>query len=449
MNKFLIIFSFLIFQFSFSQSNGNVIIKGSLKSVSGKMYLYEILGSESFLIDSTIVQNKSFQFKSRNFVTGYYKLALSNESNNVEIVINPNESSVLDISFGQYRLSADYSVKNSKENEVKKMYNQKKLDIDKKSNANKRNTSLSVQVRKQNNADLQKELLEYGKELAKLYPSTYTGKVLSHLESPYQEISHKFFDDIDFTDETIIRSNMMTNRIQQYMIAHSNYDAVNNPYAFYDVVDFIMDKAKVNDRVAEFCMYNMLDGFYNTAATSTSQMWQDLCDYIIDEYFFGDACGEVEVSDLMKERATKFKNLQIGSVPPDFSIKDQNENIVNLKSISKKNNYTVLLFWASHCSHCMTELPPFLNWYNSNKDKGVEIIAISLDSSKSKWKQTITDYNFNWLNVCQFLVYKSPVCKDYKVKKTPTIFVLDKSMKIVAKPKDTKGLKEFLNSKLN
>ena len=62
---------------------------------------------------------------------------------------------------------------------------------------------------------------------------------------------------------------MMTNRIQQYMILHSNYDAKNNPYAFYDVVDYIMSKAKVNDRVAEFCMYNMLDGFYNTAATST------------------------------------------------------------------------------------------------------------------------------------------------------------------------------------
>ena len=55
-----------------NSQTGNVVIKGSLKSVSGKMYLYEILGTESFLIDSAIVQNKSFQFKSRNFVTGYY-----------------------------------------------------------------------------------------------------------------------------------------------------------------------------------------------------------------------------------------------------------------------------------------------------------------------------------------------------------------------------------------
>jgi len=447
MKKLLIIVFLLIFQISFSQS-GNVVIKGSLKSVSGKMYLYEILGTESFLIDSATVQNKSFQFKSRSFITGYYKLALSNESNSIEIVVNPNENSVLDITFSQYRLATDYSVKNSEENNVKKMYNEKMAEIEKEVNANKRNTGLSVELRRQNNLDLQQELLDFGNELASLYPNTYTAKVLFHAVSPYQDVSHKFFDDIDFSDETIIRSNLMTNRIQQYMILHSNYDAKNNPYAFYDVVDFIMSKAKKNDRVAEFCMYNMLDGFYNTAGTSTDTMWSDLCNYIIDEYFFGDACGEVEISDLMKERATKFKDLQIGSVPPDFSIKDQNESVVNLKSVVNQNNYTVLLFWASHCSHCMVELPKFLTWYNANKNKGVEVVAIALDANKSKWTQTINDYNFNWLNVSQFLVYKSPVCKDYKVKKTPTIFVLDNSMKIVSKPKDTEGLKQFLNSNL-
>ena len=196
-------------------------------------------------------------------------------------------------------------------------------------------------------------------------------------------------------------------------------------------------------------MYNMLDGFYNTAATSTDPMWSDLCNYIIDEYFFGDACGEVEISDLMKERATKFKDLQIGSVPPDFSIRDQNDKIINLNTVAKQNDYTIIMFWASHCSHCMVELPQFLTWYNSNKKNKGGLLQYLWIQIKVRWTQTINDYNFSWLNVSQFLVYKSPVCKDYKVKKTPTIFVLDSSMKIVSKPKDTNSLKIFLNNKLN
>ena len=63
----------------------------------------------------------------------------------------------------------------------------------------------------------------------------------------------------------------------------------------------------------------------------------------------------------------------------------------------------------------------------------------------------VKNNNFNWLNICQFknnrgLVYKSPICLDYKIKKTPTLFVLNKNMEIVAKPKNTHQLRSFLLS---
>ena len=35
------------------------------------------------------------------------------------------------------------------------------------------------------------------------------------------------------------------------MVLHSKYNPTSNKYAFYDSVDFIMDKAKVNEKVAE------------------------------------------------------------------------------------------------------------------------------------------------------------------------------------------------------
>ena len=92
----------------------------------------------------------------------------------------------------------------------------------------------------------------------------------------------------------------------------------------------------------------------------------------------------------------------------------------------------------------MSELPSLASWYKTNKNKGVEIVSVSLDANKDKWKKTIADNGFNWYNVNQFKIYKSPVCKDYKVKKTPTVFILDKSMKIIEKPKDTRKAVNFL-----
>ena len=76
-------------------------------------------------------------------------------------------------------------------------------------------------------------------------------------------------------------------------------------------------------------------------------------------------------------------------------------------------------------------------------------MAVALDANKEKWKSTITSNQFNWINVNQFKIYKSPVCKDYKVKKTPSVFILDRSMKIIDKPKDTRKAVSFLNKKLN
>ena len=61
-------------------------------------------------------------------------------------------------------------------------------------------------------------------------------------------------------------------------------------------------------------MYNMLDGFYNTGQTQKKNdpIWDDLCDYIMNEYIFGEGCGDdIAPSDLLKERSSQFKNLQI------------------------------------------------------------------------------------------------------------------------------------------
>ena len=440
----------LISLLSFSKNAGEITVKGKMiKAKSGKLYLYEIIGKETYILDSTIVNSGTFQFKPKNYIKGFYKLAFNNETNSVEIVLNPNEGSVFNITFHEYRLSVNYSVLNSSDNTAKKLHNDKKSTIDRMINQVKRDKTKSIEMRKSEVKNLKNEMEAFSLKLSKDYPGTYTSMVLAKTKPDNIHNPNLFFDDINFNDESFIRSNLIPNRIQQYMVSHVKYDPKNNKYAFYDAVDFIMEKVKVNEKVAEFCMYNMLDGFYNTGVTSSDPMWIELSNYIIDEYFFGDACGEIEVSDLMKERASKFKDLQKGNTPPDFTIKDLYNKSINLKSICSKNKYTILVFWASHCTHCMSELPALASWYKSNKNKGVEIIAVALDQNKEKWKKTINDNGFNWINLNQFKVYKSPVCKDYKVKKTPSVYILDKSMKIIEKPKDTRKAVNFLNKKLN
>ncbi len=74
--------------------------------------------------------------------------------------------------------------------------------------------------------------------------------------------------------------------------------------------------------------------------------------------------------------------------------------------------------------------------------------AFALDVNQTKWKNTIEEKGFNWKNVSQFGNYKSPVCIDYKINKTPSWFILDSSMKIIAKPKGKQEILRFLKNNL-
>ena len=157
------------------------------------------------------------------------------------------------------------------------------------------------------------------------------------MQSPYNNISHMYFNDIDFTDQCIVRSSLLPTRIQSYIQTFNDYK--NNKYGFHDAIDVVMDYAKQNDKVAEFCMYNMLDGFYNTGQTQrgSDTIWDDLCDYIMNEYIFGEGCGDdIEPSDLLKERAQDFKKLKIGNIPPNITARDINNKNFNLENTCKK-----------------------------------------------------------------------------------------------------------------
>ena len=455
MFKYLYIFTLLpIFVISqeYQKNISEIIsVSGSLtekmKSKNGKMFLYEKIGNEDYILDSTNIVSGKFSFDKRLFFSGVYKLAFNNINNSLDFVINPKDLSdkSINIEINNYRINNNYNINNSLENKIKKLYFIKEEEVQSKIKLIKKSQKTRDQKIQEINS-LKNEIFQYGLSLNNEFPGTYYGMIISKMQSPYPNVSHLYFNDIDFTDQCIVRSSLLPTRIQSYIQKFNDYK--NNKYGFHDAIDVVMDYAKKNEKVAEFCMYNMLDGFYNTGQTSSrdnDKIWDNLCDYIMNEYIFGEGCGDdIEPSDLLKERAQDFKKLQIGSIPPNISAKDINNRNFNLENICKKNDYTVIMFWASHCNHCMAEMPGFANWYNNTPNRNFEIVAVSLDGQKSKWEKTVEENNFNWTNICQFKVYKSPICLDYKIKKTPSIFVLNNNMEIVLKPKSTNQLRSFL-----
>jgi thiol-disulfide isomerase/thioredoxin len=68
---------------------------------------------------------------------------------------------------------------------------------------------------------------------------------------------------------------------------------------------------------------------------------------------------------------------QVGDKAPAFSLKDNEGKTFSSESL--KGKVVVLNFWATWCPPCRAEIPAFKNVYEKYKDKGVEILGVSLD----------------------------------------------------------------------
>lgn len=437
-----------ILAFNFSSVSKAQTIKGKLniqRQANKQVDLYRTEGKYKYKVDSTkVLTDGSFTFKYKKHLKGFYKLTLGNENNIVDVILNSSEP-VVSLAFSQIRLENGIEVIQSNENkaywEFKKEDSavQSKIKNLKKQRGQFKSQANEAKVNEMTNEiiKLEKELFNFVQTVINKYPTTFFSKTKIASLSKTPKDKATYFDDLDFSNESFIRSDVYATRFQDYIIKHSGHTEV----GYYNAVDDIMKKSKVNEKVFEFALYNLLDGFYGSGL-------EDVATYIMEEYFYGEACGEIEINDLLRSKADLIKNLQIGNIPPDFTIKSNYGADVNLKNTCANNKYTVIMFWATHCPHCMRDLPGFVPVYNEYKSKGLEVIGVALDVNQTKWKNTIEEKGFNWKNVSQFGNYKSPVCIDYKINKTPSWFVLDSSMKIIAKPKGKQEILRFLKNNL-
>jgi thiol-disulfide isomerase/thioredoxin len=114
---------------------------------------------------------------------------------------------------------------------------------------------------------------------------------------------------------------------------------------------------------------------------------------------------------------------------PDFTLKDLAGGTFILSSF--KGKVIIVDFWATWCPPCRMEIPNFVELYSQYKDKGLEIVGVTLDEGGENVVSEFRDKNkINYTLV----LGNEKVTQDYGgIRGIPTTFIIDKKGNIVNK----------------
>lgn len=122
----------------------------------------------------------------------------------------------------------------------------------------------------------------------------------------------------------------------------------------------------------------------------------------------------------------------IGAMAPDLAFPDPDGKIRKLSDLRGK--VVLLDFWASWCGPCRRESPNVRNVYAKYHDQGFEVFSVSLDRDANNWKKAIADDKLVWPNHVSDLKYwSSEAAAIYGVRSIPSMFLIDREGRIVAK----------------
>ena len=148
---------------------------------------------------------------------------------------------------------------------------------------------------------------------------------------------------------------------------------------------------------------------------------------------FDDVISKSPWVQMFKESAEIAKHLAIGQPFIELTMSNPDGNEISLSNYVGKNKYVLIDFWAAWCQPCRNANPRLLEIYKKYKDKGFEIVGVSLDRDKEQWIKAIEDDKLPWPQMSDLAYWNSEGAKLYSVSSIPHAVLLDKEGNILTR----------------
>lgn len=239
----------------------------------------------------------------------------------------------------------------------------------------------------------------------------------------------KNLNTMDFGSEKLIRSGLYKQLLEGYftLLESSIDDKYPHMNASIDaLIQSLKSKPELLQEVSQN-LFNLLEkrSLFPAAEHLAIAMLSD------------DACQLDDKHIALFEQYRKMAN---GNTAPDITFTAPVKGKSKLSEITSK--YKLVVFGASWCPKCSQEIPKLKAYYEKWKDKGLEIVFISLDTDQSEYNSFIS--SFPWISSCDYKSWQGKAVVDYCVFATPTMYLLDKDQKIMVKPISAEQIETWL-----
>ena len=136
----------------------------------------------------------------------------------------------------------------------------------------------------------------------------------------------------------------------------------------------------------------------------------------------------------------------LGAPAKPFTLQDIQGRNVSLQSMPGK--VVLIDFWATWCPPCREEIPNLKTWYSELKDRGFEIIGISLDKDRAALVSYIAEHRIDWIICYSGKQWQDETAGLYGVNSIPSTWLIDKKGVLRHFDLHGEGLKKAIDSLL-
>ncbi|MDR0688486.1 MAG: DUF5106 domain-containing protein [Prevotellaceae bacterium] len=265
----------------------------------------------------------------------------------------------------------------------------------------------------------------------------------------YEYRRDHYFDHFNFADNGLIRTPFFKSNLDfffQKMIVPA-------PDTIIKYADRLIERSRANDEMFRY----VTEYFFQHYQKSDYMAHDAIVVHLADKYYLSGLAmwASDKYKSEIKERVDKMRHNLIGNTAPELLLPTHENTYASL--LKTPAEFTVLCFWEPNCGHCKKELPLLWELYQKFRDKGVVVFTVYTQYKRPEWDAYIADHPYDWIYAWDGIEGANssgePVTYSvgsnfralYDIRSTPTVYLLDKNKKIIAKRMSIETLEKILN----